>query len=76
VPGNRLRGDVEVAGDVADRARVAGDEGEDGAAVRFGERFEGRVGVGRGRIAAGRVAGRQAARRHRVPGMVFNGCWL
>ena len=32
--------DVEVAGDVAGRPRVISDQGEDGAAVRFGERFE------------------------------------
>src|ERR1700730_5159536 len=45
VTGDRLAGDVETAGDLTDRARVAGDELEDGAPVGFGERLEGRVGV-------------------------------
>src|SRR5215472_15533481 len=45
VPGKGLWGDVEVAGDVADRAGIVGDELEDGAAVRLGERFEGGVRV-------------------------------
>jgi hypothetical protein len=40
VPGDHLRGDVEVADDVAGWQRVIGDQGEDGAAVRFGERFQ------------------------------------
>src|SRR5207247_3204142 len=45
VLGHRLRGDVEVAGDVTDRAGIVRDELQDGPAVRFGERLEGRVGV-------------------------------
>src|SRR6266705_1659939 len=45
VPGDRLAGDVEMAGDLTDRAGVAGNKLEDGAPVGFGERLEGRVGV-------------------------------
>src|SRR6266702_6995376 len=45
VPGDRLAGDVEMAGDLPDRAGVPGDQPEDGAPVGFGERLEGRVGV-------------------------------
>src|SRR5712691_3727289 len=45
VPGDRLAGDVEMAGDLTDRAGVAGNKPEDGAPVGFGERLEGRVGV-------------------------------
>src|SRR6266851_2511166 len=45
VTGDRLAGDVEMAGDLTDRAGVAGDEPEDDAPARFGERLEGRVRV-------------------------------
>src|SRR6516164_7060801 len=45
VPGDGLRGDVEVAGDVADRTRGAGHQLEDDATVWFGQRLEGRVRV-------------------------------
>src|SRR5215470_14927787 len=45
VTGDSLGGDPDVARDVADRAGVRGDEPEDGAAVRFGERFECRIRV-------------------------------
>src|SRR5215510_2540850 len=45
VPGHRLGGDVEMAGDITDRAGIVRDELQDGPAVRFGERLEGRVGV-------------------------------
>src|SRR5215467_711210 len=45
VLGHRLGGDVEVAGDVTDRAGIARDELQDGPAVRFGERLECRVGI-------------------------------
>src|SRR5215468_241466 len=45
VPGHRLGGDVEVAGDVTNRARIVRNQPQDGPAVRFGERLEGRVRV-------------------------------
>src|SRR5215831_3180406 len=45
VPGHRLGGDVEVAGDVTDRAGIVRDELHDGPAVWFGQRLEGRVRV-------------------------------
>src|SRR5215471_2842356 len=45
VLGYRLGGDVEVAGDVTNRAGIVRNEPQDGPAVRFGERLEGRVGV-------------------------------
>src|SRR5258708_11771239 len=45
MPRDRLRGDVKVARDVTDRARIAGDELKDGAGARVGERPEGRVRV-------------------------------
>ena len=57
VPGHRLGGDVEVAGDVTDRAGIVRDELQDGPAVWFAERLEGRVGfaaAGRGMPRAGR----------------------
>ena len=67
VPGDRLRGDVEVAGDVTDRAGAAGDELEDGAAVRLGERLEGRVRVhgSRPRKATSRCVTGRRGRRER-----------
>src|SRR5215469_12839313 len=45
VLGHRLGGDVEVAGDVADRARIVRNEPQDSPAMRFGEHLEGRVRV-------------------------------
>src|SRR5437879_2794972 len=45
VPRDGLRGDVEMAGDVAHRAGGAGHQFEDDAAVRFGQRLEGRIRV-------------------------------
>src|SRR5258708_4834776 len=44
VTGDRLAGDVEMAGDLTDRAGVAGDEPQDRAPGRFGERLEGPAG--------------------------------